>query len=172
MADTFNHRVLFYEKPLASRNITLDRLFGQPDMLSVQPNRGGAISADGLHYPSGVAVDGVDNLDVSDSQNHRVPVYRNPASGDTSADVVFGQQGDFTTGTANKGGVSAESLNYPYGLLVDGDGNLYVADADNNRVLGYAAPLAHRHGGGSGHRPVRLLCPWRGQPGTQHSSGQ
>jgi DNA-binding beta-propeller fold protein YncE len=49
--------------------------------------------------------------------------------------------GDFTTGVANKGGLSAESLNYPYGLLVDTAGNLYVADADNNRVLGYTAPL-------------------------------
>ncbi|MBX3000339.1 MAG: NHL repeat-containing protein [Caldilineaceae bacterium] len=141
VADTFNHRILVYETPLASQNTTLDRVFGQPDLNSTAPNRGGSISADGLHYPSGVAVDGVGNLYVSDSNNHRVLVYL-AASGDTTADVVIGQGGDFTTGVANKGGISAESLNYPYGLLVDGDGNLYVADLDNNRVLGYAAPLA------------------------------
>ncbi len=141
VADTFNHRVLFYETPLASGDTTPDQVFGQPDMDGGEPNAGGSISAESLHYPSGVAVDGADNLYVSDSQNHRVLVYLDPASGDTSADVVFGQMGDFTTGTANKGGVSAQSLNYPYGLLVDGDGNLYVSDADNNRVLGYAAPL-------------------------------
>jgi hypothetical protein len=88
-----------------------------------------------------VALDSQDNLYVSDSNNHRVLVYLDPVNTDTTADVVFGQGGDFTTGVANKGGVSAESLNYPYGLLVDGDDNLYVADSDNNRVLGYANPL-------------------------------
>ncbi|MBI1297268.1 hypothetical protein GC175_20145 [bacterium] len=141
VADTFNHRVLFYETPLADQDITPDRIFGQPDMAGTDPNRGGNISADTLHYPSGVALDAADNLYVSDSNNHRLLVYL-AASGDTTADVVFGQMGDFTTGEANKGGISAESLNYPYGLLVDGFGNLYVADSDNNRVLGYAAPLA------------------------------
>ncbi|MBI1299550.1 hypothetical protein GC175_31890 [bacterium] len=140
VADTFNHRVLFFEKPLSSGDITPDRVFGQPDMISRDPNQGGDISALTLHYPSGVALDASDNLYVSDSKNHRVLVYL-AASGDASADVVFGQGGDFTTGVANKGGVSAESLNYPYGLLVDEDGNLYVADSDNNRVLGYVAPL-------------------------------
>jgi len=141
VADSFNHRVLFYATPLASRDTTPDRVFGQPDLTSTAPNRGGSISADGLHFPSGVALDGADNLYVADSKNHRVLVYL-AASGDASADVVFGQMGDFTSGIANKGSISAESLNYPYGLLVDGDGNLYVADSDNNRVLGYAVPLA------------------------------
>jgi DNA-binding beta-propeller fold protein YncE len=141
VADTFNHRVLFYATPLSSRNTTPDRVFGQPDMTSTDPNAGGSISADTLHYPSGVALDEADNLYVADSKNHRLLVYL-AASGDTTAGVVFGQDGDFTTGVANKGGISAESLNYPYGLLVDRDSNLYVADSDNNRVLGYANPLA------------------------------
>lgn len=141
VADTFNHRVLFYETPLSSGNTIPDGLFGQPDMNSTDPNAGGDISADTLHYPSGVTLDDADNLFVADSNNHRVLVYL-ASSGDASANVVFGQGGDFTTGEANNGGISAESLNYPYGLLVDGDGNLYVADADNNRVVGYANPLA------------------------------
>lgn len=141
VADSFNHRVLFYEKPLSSGDVTPDRVFGQPDLVSVQPNAGGSISADGLHFPSGVAVDAADNLYVSDSHNHRLLVYLDPANGDTTADVVFGQAGDFTTGTANKGGISAASLNYPYGLLVAGNGSLYVADSDNHRLLRYDAPL-------------------------------
>lgn len=141
VADTFNHRILFYETPLASQNITPDRVFGQPDMSSTAPNAGGAISADGLHYPSGVALDEAGNLYVADSNNHRVLVYLEPLQGDGRADLVLGQGDDFTTGEANKGGVSAESLNYPYGLQVDAAGTLYVADADNHRVLGYYHPL-------------------------------
>ena len=141
IADTYNHRVLFYEKPLTSKDTTPDRVFGQPNMTSKTPNGGGAISADGLHYPSGVALDKADNLYVSDSRNNRVLVYLNPASGDTTADIIFGQMGDFTTGTANKGGISAESLSFPYGLAVDGQGSLWVADSDNHRVLRYDNPL-------------------------------
>ncbi len=142
VADTFNHRVLFYATPLTSKETTPDRVFGQPDMDGTDPNAGGSISADTLHYPSGLTLDEDDNLYVSDSQNHRVLVYLNPANGDTTADVVFGQQGDFTTGEANRGGLSAESLNYPYGLAVDVQGSLWVADSDNHRVLRYDAPLS------------------------------
>lgn len=141
VADTFNHRVLFYETPLSSKETTPDRVFGQPDMSSTDPNAGGTISADTLHYPSGLTLDGANNLYVSDSYNHRVLVYRDPANGDTTADVVFGQQGAFTTGEANRGGLSAESLNYPYGLAVDSQGSLWVADSDNNRVLRFDEPL-------------------------------
>jgi sugar lactone lactonase YvrE len=141
VADTFNHRVLFFEKPLASRNTAPDRVFGQPNLSSTAPNGGGAISAQGLHFPSGVAVDKAGNLYIADSNNHRMLVYLDPLNTDATADQVIGQAGSFTTGVANKGGLSAESLNYPYGLLVDEYGNLYVADADNNRVLGYTAPL-------------------------------
>ena len=140
VADTFNHRVLFYETPLSSGDTTPDRVFGQLDMNSTEPNAGGAIGADTLHYPSGVALDDADNLYIADSNNHRVLVYLATLE-DSSAAVVFGQGGDFTTGVANKGGISAESLNYPYGIQVDAAGTLYVADADNHRILSYHAPL-------------------------------
>jgi sugar lactone lactonase YvrE len=141
VAESFNHRVLFYEKPLSTKETTPDRVIGQPDMTSTAPNRGGSISANSLHYPSGLTLDEADNLYVSDSGNHRVLVYLNPVSGDITADIVFGQQDDFTTGTANKGGLSAESLNYPYGLGIETMGSLWVVDSDNHRVLRFNSPL-------------------------------
>lgn len=59
--------------------------------------------------------------------------------GGPTATRVYGQSGSFTTATTNKGGVSADSLNYPEGIALDSGGGLYVADKLNNRVLYYSA---------------------------------
>lgn len=141
VADTFNHRVLFYQKPLTSGDTSPDRVFGQVDLKTTTPNAGGAISANTLHYPSGLVMDSTGNLYVADSNNHRLLLFLAPQTGDTTADRVFGQQGDFTTGVMNKGGVSAMSLNYPVALTIDGNGALYVVDSDNHRVLCFDDPL-------------------------------
>src|SRR5260221_566900 len=60
---------------------------------------------------------------------------------DSTADHVFGQAGSFITRNINHGGLSASSLHAPAGPAPDGQGNLYVADASNHRVLEYDAPL-------------------------------
>jgi hypothetical protein len=59
------------------------------------------------------------------------------AAQSTTADVVYGQFGSFTTNTGNNGGVSANSLGDPTGVALDSSGNLYVADWGNGRVLLY-----------------------------------
>src|SRR5208337_2667044 len=61
----------------------------------------------------------------------------NSYNGSTTASRVYGQGGSFTTNTANNGGILATSLNTPSGVAVDGSGNLYVVDFNNNRVLYY-----------------------------------
>jgi hypothetical protein len=108
------------------------------------------VSADSLCGPAGVAVDVLGNVYVADPGNGRVLVYFNPlaagggtpgtpgAAGDVTADVVFGQGGDFTKNACNNGGVTALSLCDPQGVSVDVFGSLFVADAFNHRVLGYA----------------------------------
>ncbi len=69
------------------------------------------------------------------------------APGDTVADHVFGEP-DFTHGLGtgcNRGtpnSPTAASLCVPFGVAVDGAGNVYVADQINNRVLEYDSPLA------------------------------
>ena len=57
----------------------------------------------------------------------------------TTADVVYGQLGSFTTRTVDKGGVSANSLAAPETATLDSSGNLYVGDSENSRVLFYPA---------------------------------
>ncbi|PDW01988.1 NHL repeat-containing protein [Candidatus Viridilinea mediisalina] len=139
VADTYNNRVLFYPAPLTS-GMAATRVFGQPDLTSNAPNNGG-VSAATLDFPTGIALDAAGNLYIADQSNHRVLVYTNPLTGDTSADYVFGQQGSFTTNEPNRGGLSAESLYWPSDMTTDQAGNLYIADNGNNRVLVYLTPL-------------------------------
>ncbi len=53
--------------------------------------------------------------------------------------TVYGQGGNFASGTANNGGTSATSLSGSRDTVLDSSGNLYVADSGNNRVLYFAA---------------------------------
>lgn len=61
--------------------------------------------------------------------------------GDTTADVVFGQNGDFAGGACNGNNtstiVNASTLCNANGVAVDVAGNVYIADTQNNRVLAF-----------------------------------
>jgi sugar lactone lactonase YvrE len=130
VADDNNSRVLFF--PAGSTTAT--RVYGQSGSFTSNTQNNGGVSANSLWGPSAVALDGGGNLYVADNVNSRVLFY---PSGSTTATRVYGQNGSFTTGTANNGGVSANSLNQPTGLALDSSGDLYVADNLNNRVLFY-----------------------------------
>jgi hypothetical protein len=130
VADLLNSRVLFYP----SGSTTATRVYGQNGSFTTNAANNGGISANNLNNPWGVTLDSSGNLYVADSGNNRVLFY--PA-GSTTATAVYGQEGSFTTGAANNGGISANSLYEPLGMILDGSGNLYVADEKNNRVLVY-----------------------------------
>ncbi len=109
-----------------------------------------------------MVVDGDGNLYVPDSNNHRVLKYDNPFENDSVADQVWGQV-DFTGMVCNQGlleSPTAESLcfhsgpirsvsyyagavgsefRFGAGVEIDSDGNLWVADTANNRVLRFPA---------------------------------
>jgi len=55
-------------------------------------------------------------------------------AGDGTADLVLGQA-NFTYNAVNF--PSARKLFYPQGVAIDASGNLYVADVQNSRVLGW-----------------------------------
>jgi hypothetical protein len=80
---------------------------------------------------------------VADTGNNRVIEIDAPLSGTQNAVRVFGQAGDFTLSKCNRGPFSpgVSSLCGPAGLMIDVLGNLWVADAGNNRVLEYATPF-------------------------------
>ncbi len=135
VADHGNHRVLRYNMS-ASRTVAQE-VFGQSGNMTTNACSAGA---GGLCGPSGVGVDGADNLLVADTDNNRVLEFQSPVTG-TTADVVFGQP-DFTGTTCNNGGTSAHSLCQPTGVFVDTSygGEVYIADAGNERVLRFDAP--------------------------------
>jgi len=75
--------------------------------------------------PRGVAVDGAGNVYVADTSNNRIRKI-------TAAGVVTTLAGS-TIGSVDGTGIAARFA-APYGVAVDGAGNVYVADTFNNRI--------------------------------------
>ena len=79
-------------------------------------------------FPSGVAVDAQGDLYVADS-------YRNVVFKVTPTGTVTTAAGNGTGGYSGDGGpATAAMINRPAGLAVDGNGNLYIAEAGNDVV--------------------------------------
>jgi sugar lactone lactonase YvrE len=151
VADTGNNRVLQYITPFSSgktAGIAASMVFGQGlDFTSSQCNFGITAIPDieSMCSPSGLALDSAGNLFVADTNNNRVLVYKVPFNAATDANIVFGQNGSFTSNLPNLASTtpSSKGLFSPAGLAVDTANNLYVADAGNNRVLKFNTPLTN-----------------------------
>jgi len=81
-----------------------------------------------LNYPLAVALDASGSLFIADQYNS---VIRKVDTNGMIATVA----GNGAAGFSGDGGTATNaSLNDPYGVAVDGSGNLFIADANNNRV--------------------------------------
>ncbi|MBX3396960.1 MAG: NHL repeat-containing protein [Phycisphaerae bacterium] len=144
VADEGNNRVLRFEPPLTD-NMNATRVYGQADFSGGNANDPD-VSASSMNGPVYVAIDPVTgNLYVADAINNRILEFETPET-NSVADRVLGQDGDFTTKLANKGGVSANSLQDVGGVATDADGNLYAGDRLNNRVLRYEIAESNDNG--------------------------
>jgi len=123
IADTNNHRV----RRVDATSGDISPVAGT-DFAGYNGDDIAATSAS-LYYPWNVALDSGGNFYIADSSNHRV---RQVISATGFITTVAGT-GAF--GFSGDGGpaVSAQ-LDTPYGVTVDGDGNLYIADYYNYRV--------------------------------------
>jgi hypothetical protein len=89
---------------------------------------GGPALAALLSQAEGVAVDKLGNIYVADADDHRVRRIAPDGNIQTIAGTgIAGMSGDGGPG-------NAALLNHPYGVAVDSNGNLYIADLGNARV--------------------------------------
>ena len=84
---------------------------------------------DKLCRPFDLTLDWAGNLYITDRSNHRVQKF---SRGSSIGSTVAGNR----HGTA---GIDLSHFNEPVGIQVADDGNLYVADYNNNRVLYWPA---------------------------------
>lgn len=121
VADRNNHRVRRID---VAGTVTTVAGTGIPDMGG---DDGPAIQAH-LNYPSDLVCDGKGNLYISDRSNNRIRKVDAQGVITTVAGLglpEFG--GDF-------GPAVDAFLKYPFGIDLDAQGNLYIADRGNNRV--------------------------------------
>ena len=131
VADGGNHRVLIWRSISASGQ-PADLVLGQPNLTTCgQP---ASPSATSLNRPQGVWTDGTLLL-VADSDFARVLWWRDLATAThgSPADGVLGQA-DFVTGVPHPD--PARRLSVPTGLA-SSNGQIWVADPANSRVLGF-----------------------------------
>ncbi len=136
IADQNNNRVLIYNTIPVANGTPADVVIGQPNMTAVAVNQGGTAAANTLSRPAAVFSDGA-ALYITDQGNNRVLVYNAiPVANNAAADVVLGQTA-LNGGAANLGAsAAAGTLSGPAVIFTStATGRLYVADANNNRVL-------------------------------------
>jgi uncharacterized protein (TIGR03437 family) len=89
---------------------------------------GGPATSAALYGPYGVAVDGAGNLFIADTRNERIRKVN-------TAGIITTVAGNGTYGYSGDGGPATSAALYdPYGVAVDGAGNLYIADTGNERI--------------------------------------
>ncbi len=146
---------LYAQAPVSVEiNDNASRVLGHPNrnLVTAAPNW---LEGRELTTPQGLAFDRTAAgpiLYVADTGNNRVLAWRNPlgAVNGATADLVIGQRTRFTSARNGPGTDFTVGLASPTGLAVDNDGNLWVVDTNNNRVLRYPRPF---------EQPVDFLFP-------------
>lgn len=89
---------------------------------------GGAATTASLSIPSGIAVDASGNLFIIDQGNNRVRKV-------TAMGLISTYAGTGAVGYSGDGGAAiAATFNYPISVAVDGSGNVYVVEGNNNVI--------------------------------------
>jgi uncharacterized protein (TIGR03437 family) len=154
VVDAGNNRVLVFPQQSGGGFTTANRLQGQDDF---EYNSVNLIEGREFYFAGGAAV--IDpnstppHLYVSDPGNNRILGFNDyrKVGPYVTADLVIGQP-DLKTAEVNFPKNNANEPNNsglygPQGLAVDSNGNLWVADSGNGRVLRFPTPFAQTAGG-------------------------
>ncbi|MBW1781774.1 MAG: SMP-30/gluconolactonase/LRE family protein [Deltaproteobacteria bacterium] len=89
---------------------------------------GGPASDAQLYEPIGVTVDASGNIFIAELGNHCIRMV-------DSSGIIITVAGNGTPGFSGDGGSAHEAqLQYPSGVAVDTNGNIYIADCSNHRI--------------------------------------
>ncbi len=142
IADTFNSRIrviartggTYYGQPMVANAIYT--IAGTSH--SGFAGDGGLASAADLQEPGGITVDGDGNVIVCDTLNDRL---RCIAAGTSSlfgqamqVDRIYTIAGTGVAGFTGDGLATSAAMRKPMASVIDGDGNVWVADSKNHRV--------------------------------------
>jgi sugar lactone lactonase YvrE/F0F1-type ATP synthase membrane subunit c/vacuolar-type H+-ATPase subunit K len=134
VADKDFNRVLIFGQITGDGQNAVNVL-GQTDYISSTAG----LSQTTLASPSGVAVDGAGNIYVADTNNNRVMIWTTAITGNgQAANMVLGQTWFYSNGES----ASSTTMSHPQDASVDDNGHLFVADTNNNRVLGWSTTVS------------------------------
>ncbi len=88
---------------------------------------GGPATSAWLYSPSDVAIDSSGNVYIADAGNSRIRKVTGTTINTIAGSATMGFSGDAGTATSAQ-------LSQPLAVVVDGSGNLYIADSNNNRI--------------------------------------
>ena len=121
IADANNNRIRRVEADGTIQTIAGDGSF------SARGDGGPALAA-GVDYPIGLAFDAAGNL-------YESQYYENKVRRITPDGIITTVAGNGRAGFSGDGGLATSAmLNKPYGIAIDNDGNLLIADLNNGRV--------------------------------------
>jgi sugar lactone lactonase YvrE len=121
IADGFNHRIRKVDSAGVITTVAGTGVLGFS-------GDGGAATSAQLNYPFDVALDGLGTLYIADTKNHCIRRV-------DTAGVITTVAGTGVLGFSGDGGAATSAqLHSPYSVAVDGLGNLFIADGDNERI--------------------------------------
>jgi len=156
VADRGNCRVVEFKAPLTT-GMNASLVIGQSDFASTGMNGGWgcpfatSIAPDNMETPVSVALDSHGDLWVADAAASRITEFLPPFSNGMRASLVIGQpnmQSNAPCNGASEGEhgpalpPTAATLCAPQAIAFDSEGNLWVTDAQNSRVLEFVPPFS------------------------------